>query len=151
MTAVDTPKLASTCGNALLSADCQRVNASRTAALRSDLATARKRPAESRRDGSALCRTPTLLGSRVSVALSGPLCAVLPHRHPHPPHPTRTDRKALTVRIRLHGAPAETAAALTAIAQVLHIRHVSQPYPDHRSQMFQRIYLHATPREDTRP
>ena len=55
------------------------------------------------------------------------------------------------MRIRLHGTPAETAAALTAIAQVLHIRQVSQPYPDRRSQMFQRIYLRATPREDTRP
>jgi hypothetical protein len=63
---------------------------------------------------------------------------------------TRADRKALTVRIRLHGTPAETAAALAAIAQVLHIRTVSRPYPDRRSPMFQRIYLDATPREDTR-
>ncbi|SBT52901.1 hypothetical protein GA0070621_4593 [Micromonospora narathiwatensis] len=63
---------------------------------------------------------------------------------------TRSDRKALCVRIRLHGTPAETAAALAAIAEVLHIRHVSRPYPDHRSPMFQRIYLDATPREDTR-
>ncbi|MEU9505428.1 hypothetical protein AB0D32_03990 [Micromonospora sp. NPDC048170] len=53
------------------------------------------------------------------------------------------------MRIRLHGKPAETAAALAAI-QVLHIRAVSRPYPDRRSPMFQRIYLDATPREDTR-
>lgn len=85
------------------------------------------------------------------MALSGPLYAVLPHRHPHPPHATRTDRKALTVRIRLHGTSAETAAALTAITQVLHTQQVSRPYPDRHSPMFQRIYLHATPREDTRP
>jgi hypothetical protein len=63
---------------------------------------------------------------------------------------TAIDRKAATVRIRLHGTPAETAAALNAIAQVLHIRHVSRPNPDRRSPMFQRIYLDATPREDTR-
>ncbi|RNI02239.1 hypothetical protein EEZ25_12625 [Micromonospora aurantiaca] len=63
---------------------------------------------------------------------------------------THADRKALCVRIRLHGTPAETAAALAALAQVLHIRHVSRPYPDHRSPMFQRIYLDAAPREDTR-
>jgi hypothetical protein len=55
------------------------------------------------------------------------------------------------VRIRLHGAPAETAAVLAALARVLHIRSVSRPYPDHRSPVFQRIYLDATPREDTRP
>ncbi|MEU5939036.1 hypothetical protein ABZ807_07565 [Micromonospora sp. NPDC047548] len=60
---------------------------------------------------------------------------------------TRADRKALTVRIRLHGTPAETAAALAAIAQMLHIRAISQPYPDRRSPMFQRIYLDATPKE----
>ncbi|MDM4720881.1 hypothetical protein QTQ03_15250 [Micromonospora sp. WMMA1363] len=63
---------------------------------------------------------------------------------------TLADRKALTVRIRLHGTPAETAAALAALAHVLHIRSVSRPYPDRRSPLFQRIYLHATPREDTR-
>nr|WP_181726614.1 hypothetical protein [Micromonospora provocatoris] len=55
------------------------------------------------------------------------------------------------MRIRLHGTPAETAAALAAIARVLHIEQVSRPYPARRSPMFQRIYLHATPREDTRP
>ncbi|MBL6277499.1 hypothetical protein JMF97_15170 [Micromonospora fiedleri] len=54
------------------------------------------------------------------------------------------------MRIRLHGTPAETAAALAAIAQVLHIRHVSRPYPDRRSPMCQRIYLDATPRKDAR-
>ncbi|WBB51932.1 hypothetical protein O3597_25520 [Verrucosispora sp. WMMA2044] len=63
---------------------------------------------------------------------------------------TATDRKAISVRIRLHGTPAETAAALAAIAQVLHIRHVSRPYPDRRSPMFQRLYIDAVPREDTR-
>ncbi|WP_213453179.1 hypothetical protein [Rhizomonospora bruguierae] len=64
---------------------------------------------------------------------------------------TSTHRKAPTMRIRLHGTPAETAAALAAIAQVLHIRSVSRPSPDRRSPMFQRIYLDAAPREDTRP
>lgn len=54
------------------------------------------------------------------------------------------------MRIRLYGTPAETAAALAVIAQVLHIRTVSRPHPDRRSPMFQRIYLDATPREDTR-
>ncbi|MBL6277859.1 hypothetical protein JMF97_17020 [Micromonospora fiedleri] len=54
------------------------------------------------------------------------------------------------MRIRLHGTPAETAAALAAIAQVLHIRHVTRPYPDRRSPMHQRIYLDATPRKDAR-
>ncbi|WP_210936377.1 hypothetical protein [Micromonospora sp. C51] len=63
---------------------------------------------------------------------------------------TATDRKAATVRIRLHGTPAETAAALNAIARVLHIRSASRPYPDPRSPMFQRLYIDATPREDTR-
>ncbi|MER7894364.1 hypothetical protein ABTX15_31625 [Micromonospora sp. NPDC094482] len=55
------------------------------------------------------------------------------------------------MRIRLHGTPAETAAALAALTRVLHIRSVSRPHPDRRSPMFQRIYLDATPREDTRP
>ncbi|WP_165947177.1 hypothetical protein [Micromonospora sp. 15K316] len=54
------------------------------------------------------------------------------------------------MRIRLHGTPAETAAALAAIAQMLRIRTISRPYPDRRFPMFQRIYLDATPREDTR-
>lgn len=54
------------------------------------------------------------------------------------------------MRIRLHGTPAETAAALDAIARVLHLRSVSRPYPDRRSPVFQRIYLDATPRKDTR-
>ncbi|MGW0506068.1 hypothetical protein [Micromonospora sp. NPDC003241] len=52
------------------------------------------------------------------------------------------------MRIRLHGTPAETTAALDALAHVLHIRHASRPYPDRRP-LFQRIYLDATPREDT--
>lgn len=55
------------------------------------------------------------------------------------------------MRIRLHGTPAETAAALAVLARVLDIRSVSRPYPDRQSSMFQRIYLDATPREDTRP
>ncbi|AVT39149.1 hypothetical protein [Plantactinospora sp. BB1] len=63
---------------------------------------------------------------------------------------TSIDRKALTMRIRLHGTPAETGAALAALAKVLHIRSVSRPYPDRRSPMFQRIYLDAAPREDAR-
>ncbi len=55
------------------------------------------------------------------------------------------------MQIRLHGTPAETAEALAVLAQVLHIQQVSRPYPDRQSPLFQRIYLHATPREDTRP
>ena len=55
------------------------------------------------------------------------------------------------MRIRLHGTPAETAAALAVLGQVLHIQRVSRPYPDRRSPLFQLIYLHTTPREDARP
>ncbi|GIM82848.1 hypothetical protein Sar04_09270 [Salinispora arenicola] len=55
------------------------------------------------------------------------------------------------MRFRLHGTPAETATALTAITQVLHIRQISRPSPNRRSPLLQRIYLHATPREDPRP
>jgi hypothetical protein len=58
---------------------------------------------------------------------------------------TASDRKAPSVRIRLHGTPVETAAALNAIAQVLHIRSVSRTYPDRRSPLFQRIYIDAAP------
>lgn len=90
-------------------------------------------------------------GSCLYGALSGPRCALLPHRLTDPPHASHADRKALTVRIRLHGTPTETAAALDAIARVLHIHQVSRPYPDRRSPLLQRIYLHASPREDTRP
>ena len=53
------------------------------------------------------------------------------------------------MRIRLHGTPAETAAALAAIAQVLHIRHVTRPYPDRRTPTHHRIYLDATPKESS--
>ncbi|MGI5211934.1 hypothetical protein [Plantactinospora sp. CA-290183] len=56
------------------------------------------------------------------------------------------DRTAPTMRIRLHGTRAETAAVPAAIATVLRIRFVSRPYPDRQSPMFQRIYLDATPR-----
>ncbi|MDM4720115.1 hypothetical protein QTQ03_26480 [Micromonospora sp. WMMA1363] len=52
------------------------------------------------------------------------------------------------MRIRLHGTPAETAAALPAIAQVLHIQQVSRHYPDRPPSTWHRIYLDATPRED---
>ncbi|MFU8853883.1 hypothetical protein ACNAW0_23290 [Micromonospora sp. SL1-18] len=54
------------------------------------------------------------------------------------------------MRIRLHGTPAETAAALAAIAQVLHIHNVSRPHPDRSPSTWHRIYIDATPREDTR-
>ena len=54
------------------------------------------------------------------------------------------------MRIRLHGTPTETAAALTAITQVLHVHHISRPYPDRRSPNLHRIYLDATPRKDIR-
>ncbi|GAB3855615.1 hypothetical protein GCM10029963_50670 [Micromonospora andamanensis] len=49
---------------------------------------------------------------------------------------TATDRKALTVRIRLHGTPAERAVVPDTIAYLVRDRHVSLPYPD------------ASPRED---
>ncbi|MEV5690719.1 hypothetical protein [Micromonospora globbae] len=54
------------------------------------------------------------------------------------------------MRIRLHGTPAETAATLTALAQVLTIHQVSRPYPDRPPSTWHRIYLDATPREETR-
>lgn len=63
---------------------------------------------------------------------------------------THLDRKAPSVRIRLHGTPTETAAALTALAQVLHIHHASRPYPDRPPSTRHRIYLDATPKKDTR-
>ncbi|MFD2766412.1 hypothetical protein [Micromonospora eburnea] len=53
------------------------------------------------------------------------------------------------MRIRLHGIPAETAATLTALTQVLTIQRVSRPYPDRPPATRHRIYLDATPREDT--
>ncbi|SCL14068.1 hypothetical protein [Micromonospora inyonensis] len=55
------------------------------------------------------------------------------------------------MRIRLHGTPAETAAALTALAHVLTIRTISRPYPDRPPSTRHRIYLDATPRKDSRP
>ncbi|MCN0152584.1 hypothetical protein [Salinispora arenicola] len=52
------------------------------------------------------------------------------------------------MRIRLHGAPAETAATLAALAHVLDIHHVSRPYPDRPPSTWHRIYLDAAPRKD---
>lgn len=64
---------------------------------------------------------------------------------------TRGNRKALTVRIRLHGTAAELTATLAALARVLDIQRVSRPYLDRPPSTHHRIYLHATPREDPRP
>ncbi|MEU8051778.1 hypothetical protein [Micromonospora haikouensis] len=55
------------------------------------------------------------------------------------------------MRIRLHGTPAETAAALTALARVLTVNRVSQFHPDRHPSTRHRIYLDATPRKDARP
>ncbi|MFG1844070.1 hypothetical protein [Micromonospora carbonacea] len=52
------------------------------------------------------------------------------------------------MRIRLHSSPAGTAAAL---AHVLTVNRVSQPYPDRHPSTRHRIYLDATPRKDSRP
>ncbi len=54
------------------------------------------------------------------------------------------------MQIRLHGTPAETAAALAALAQVLDIRSISKPYPDRRPSPLLRVYLDAAPREESR-
>ncbi|MEO3781013.1 hypothetical protein ABGB16_30295 [Micromonospora sp. B11E3] len=51
------------------------------------------------------------------------------------------------MQIRLHGTPAETAAALAALARTLTIQRVSRTYPDRPPSTWHRIYLHATPRE----
>jgi hypothetical protein len=64
--------------------------------------------------------------------------------------PTRTRAnlgKAATVRIRLHGAPAEIAATLAALAQVLDIAQISRPYPDRPPSTLQRVYLDASSRQ----
>jgi len=52
------------------------------------------------------------------------------------------------VRLRLHGTPAENAAALAALATVLEIRDISRPYPDRPPSTLERIYLEAVPRND---
>lgn len=64
---------------------------------------------------------------------------------------THIDRKALTVRIRLHGTATELTAALAALTRVLDIHRMSRPYLDRPPSTHHRIYLHATPREDPRP
>lgn len=131
-------------------ADCQRVNASRPLP-------AEHPPPTGSRNGPLRATETTqpiaVTDAAVIVRLRRSQWAALrrPAAPPNPPsHPTSTDRKALTVRIRLHGTPAETTAALDAIARALHICPLSRPYPDHRSPMFQRIYLDATPKENTR-
>ena len=50
------------------------------------------------------------------------------------------------MRIRLHGTPAETAATVAALAQVLDIHDISHPYPDRPPSTLERTYLDATPR-----
>jgi hypothetical protein len=80
-------------------------------------------------------------------ALSGPPYVPLPNRPPDPPPDPTHDEKAASMRIRLHGTPAETAAILAALAHVLTIRQVSRPYPDRPPSTWHRIYLDATPRE----
>jgi hypothetical protein len=53
------------------------------------------------------------------------------------------------MRLRLHGTPAENRAMLAALSTVLEIRTISRPYPDRPPSTLERIYLDATPREDT--
>lgn len=54
------------------------------------------------------------------------------------------------MQIRLHGTPSENAAILTALTDVLHIRSISRPYPDRPPSHLERIYLYATPREESK-
>ncbi len=49
------------------------------------------------------------------------------------------------MRIRLHGTPTESAAVLAALAEVLHIRRISRPYPDRPPSGLERIDLDAEP------
>ncbi|GGK39604.1 hypothetical protein GCM10010124_35340 [Pilimelia terevasa] len=49
------------------------------------------------------------------------------------------------MRIRLHGTPSETAATLTALAEVLDVHTVSCPYPDRTTFTCARVYIEATP------
>lgn len=62
-----------------------------------------------------------------------------------PPH-----RKALSVRIRLHGTATDVAATLAALAAVLDIRAVSREYHDRPPSTLIRVYLDATLKEGTR-
>ncbi len=43
-----------------------------------------------------------------------------------------------------------TRAILTALTDVLHIRSISRPYPDRPPSHLERIYLYATPREESK-
>lgn len=53
------------------------------------------------------------------------------------------------MRIRLHGTPAENAAALAALAEVLDIRTVSRSYRDRPPSKLERVYIDAAPRVAT--
>jgi len=90
--------------------------------------------------------------SWLSVALSGPTTRPPPMAVNDPPPQTHSLREAVSVRIRLHGTPAETAAILALLLEILEIREVSRQYVDSRAPMFQRIYLTVDLRdqEDTR-
>lgn len=52
------------------------------------------------------------------------------------------------MRIRLHGTPAENAAAITALARVLHIHQVSRSYTDRPPSTLTRVYLTVTVRPE---
>ncbi|MFB6396812.1 hypothetical protein [Polymorphospora lycopeni] len=55
-------------------------------------------------------------------------------------------RKAPTVRIRLHGTPAEITATLATLAVTLDIHTISRRYRDRSPSTLERIYLDASPR-----
>ncbi|WP_189112081.1 hypothetical protein [Pilimelia terevasa] len=50
------------------------------------------------------------------------------------------------MRIRLHGTPADIAAALPVLAEVLDIHTVSRTYTDRTTSTHARVYLDAEPR-----
>jgi hypothetical protein len=56
--------------------------------------------------------------------------------------------KGTTVRIRLHGTPAEMTATIAALAQVLDIHDQSLPYPDRPPSLFGRVYLDTARRSN---
>ncbi|GGK11546.1 hypothetical protein GCM10010124_00210 [Pilimelia terevasa] len=65
---------------------------------------------------------------------------------PYPPPEVPPSRKDPTVRIRLHGTPADIAAALPVLAEVLDIHTVSRTYTDRTTSTHARVYLDAEPR-----
>jgi hypothetical protein len=94
-------------------------------------------------DGTYHTRPPQILPQRgVRRPAVRPAGRALPEHAPQPP----TARKALTMRLRLHGAPCENRAVLAALATVLDIQSVSRTYPDRPPSILERIYIEAVPR-----